>query len=166
MKKWAVDLDTGYSGKLEEIGQISATKEVLEWQRKHQGADRNEAKTIARRARDIAHGPAKNVLTTMLMMWLSGSSLNIFTIMIVLGMGVWTPLRSLLSVGAAFSALDGKGISLAQFKARYLLLNLAVLGIGLWKCNSIGLLPVKSSDWITLIPDFQAAELSAPAITL
>lgn len=39
-------------------------------------------------------------------------------------------------------------MTLPLYKAVYILCNLLTLGVGLWKCRSMGLLPVGTGDWL------------------
>jgi hypothetical protein len=67
---------------------------------------------------------------------------------------------------AAFASVSNVGINLTIPKLIYLGLN----GIGcaflLYKVRSMGLLPITSSDWISLLPARQAAEHSSVGIGL
>ena len=63
---------------------------------------------------------------------------------------------------AAFAAVEGK-TNLTQAKLLYLVLSLVGLGMGLYKVNSMGLLPVTSADWVSMLEQPEAAEVSGPA---
>lgn len=75
---------------------------------------------------------------------------------------VWhhTPYR------AVFSPLSVPGARLLTAKAMYVGLNLVGLGVVLWKVRAMGLLPLTSADWVSLLPQrlpLQLAAAGAPA---
>lgn len=98
---------------------------------------------------NIATSPGKQVLMTAFMLWMSGSSLQIFSIM-MLSMAFWQPLQKLFNVQKAFARYQGTEIDLLLPKLVYILLNLAGVGVALWKANALGLLPTSPTDWVTL----------------
>ena len=49
-------------------------------------------------------------------------------------------------------------------KLVYVALNLASLGVALYKCKSMGLLPVTAADWTGLLPEATDAEVSGVAM--
>jgi hypothetical protein len=56
---------------------------------------------------------------------------------------------------AVFNRLKGAQQLEASFAAQklvYILINLAIMGMGLWKCSSMGLLPTSPSDWLAFEP--------------
>lgn len=55
----------------------------------------------------------------------------------------------------AFASVDGKQVSLLQYKLLYVVMASVLLAAGLYKCNSMGLLPVSSADWIGMIDAFR-----------
>mmetsp|Transcript_16617 Transcript_16617/g.19953 ORF Transcript_16617/g.19953 Transcript_16617/m.19953 type:complete len:178 (-) Transcript_16617:132-665(-) len=96
------------------------------------------------RALTIATGPGKQIAMNAFMMYMSGKSLNIFSISIT-SMAVLTPLTSILSIQKAFSSLED--IDLQMPKLIYVVCNLVWLGLGLYKMSSMRLLPTTSADW-------------------
>lgn len=94
-----------------------------------------------------ATAPGKQLLMTAFMLWMSGNSLQIFSIM-MLGMAMWTPLSEMLSVGTRFARYAHGGVDLTVPKLTFIAMNLAGLALGLYKCNSMGLLPTSAADWI------------------
>ena len=51
-----------------------------------------------------------------------------------------------------FEKFEGKGVSLIKFKLIYLMINLIILSIMLYKFYNMGLLPLNPSDYTELIP--------------
>lgn len=77
-----------------------------------------------------------------IMMYMSGNSLQIFSIMMVF-MLFMNPIKGILATGQAFARFetDGTRGRLYAVKAVYVLMQLVALGLGLWKVNAMGLLP-------------------------
>ncbi|RLN70287.1 hypothetical protein BBJ28_00015434 [Nothophytophthora sp. Chile5] len=133
---------------------------------------------------EIGMAPFKSLLQTGFMMWMSGNSINIFSIMIT-GMIVMNTIKSLFNMQnggpsispsenslllvpfhlptAAFAAVNDGIIDLTQPKAVYMAGNLVSAGMGIYKCSNMGLLPTTSADWTWLLPIKQAVETSAYA---
>lgn len=53
------------------------------------------------------------------------------------------------------------GVSLLVPKLIYVVINLGSCGLILYKFKSMGLLPLTSADWVSLIPERLAAEHSS-----
>lgn len=80
-----------------------------------------------------------------IMMYMSGNSLQIFSIMMV-GMLFKGPIQGLINTNAAFAKYDGPSTKarLVGVKAVYVLMQLVLLALGIWKVNAMGLLPYVS----------------------
>ena len=90
----------------------------------------------------IATGPGKQIMMNGFMMYMSGNTLNIFSISIT-SMAIMTPIQSIFGVNKIFAPYPNS--SMPQLV--YLVLNLVWLAIGLYKMKSMNLLPVTSADW-------------------
>lgn len=110
----------------------------------------------------IAYSPFKNILTTGFMLWMSGSSIQIFSIMMT-GMALYTPLAAISSVNKTFAKFQGE-VDVNIPKLIFLSLQLLALGIALYKCSTMGLLPVTAADWTSLVPHKHAIEQAALSI--
>ena len=77
-----------------------------------------------------------------IMMYMSGNSLQIFSIMMVF-MLFKNPVQALLQTSSAFQRFESEGTrsSLWMAKITYILMNLVALGFGVWKVNGMGLFP-------------------------
>eukprot|EP00744_Colponema_vietnamica_P015937 GILI01022350.1.p1 GENE.GILI01022350.1~~GILI01022350.1.p1 ORF type:complete len:186 (+),score=32.74 GILI01022350.1:54-560(+) len=110
---------------------------------------------------ETATAPAKNIFMNVFMLWMAGSSVHIFSIMIVF-MTMMTPLKAVLSVNSAFSKFEGIGReTLFTNKLVFIALNFVNLAAGLWKLSTLGLLPVNSGDWVSIITTKKILEMSA-----
>lgn len=77
-----------------------------------------------------------------IMMYMSGNSLQIFSIMMVL-MLFKGPIQGLINTNAAFAKYETPSTRarLVGVKAVYVLMQLLLLALGVWKVNGMGLLP-------------------------
>ncbi|GAA5869099.1 hypothetical protein JCM1840_000468 [Sporobolomyces johnsonii] len=111
------------------------------------------------KAWEVALAPAKSVPMQAFMMYMTGGGIQIFSVM-----SVWFLLKQAISgilsvetVFAPFTAASkskspaepaAQAQSFIQQKAVFVLCQIGLLCVGLWKCNSMGLLPTHESDWI------------------
>lgn len=117
-----------------------------------------------KRAMDMGIAPGKQLFMTMFMLYMAGGGVHIFSIMIV-GMSLLTPIKAITSVKTYFQPLEGDGIDLTQPKLAYVALNFVGLGIALYKCFTMGLLPLSSTDWVNLVEAKQNSEFSGGGIS-
>ena len=128
----------------------------------------------AKRAWDVASAPLKSLPMQAFMLYMSGGGVQIFSIGIVFVL-LLSPFRNLAGINEGFffrlcythlascshvpfqafaqyapsSSRDPKSItSLPLHKLVYILCNLLTLAVGLWKCRSMGLLPIGTGDWL------------------
>ncbi|PHH87448.1 hypothetical protein CDD83_8858 [Cordyceps sp. RAO-2017] len=102
-----------------------------------------------KKAWEVALAPVKSLPMTAIMMYMSGNSLQIFSIMMVF-MAFKNPLVGLMSTNQAFERFqtDGNAAKLLQTKLVYVAMQLVALAVGVWKINAMGLLPTTRSDWL------------------
>ncbi|KAJ7221649.1 DUF1077-domain-containing protein [Mycena pura] len=120
-----------------------------------------------KRALDFAIAPAKSLPMQAFMLYMSGSGVQIFSIGIVF-MLLLTPFKNLAGMNEAFAqfapstAANPKALlTLVMQKLVYVVCNALTLAVGLWKCRSMGLLPLGTGDWLA----FETRGL-APELTL
>ena len=70
------------------------------------------------------------------------------------------PLQAIMQTNTVFSRLesDGTKSKMLGVKAVYVLMQLGLLGLGIWKVNSMGLLPTTKSDWLSWETERQPLE--------
>jgi ER membrane protein complex subunit 4 len=109
----------------------------------------------------IAMAPGKQLPMMLFMMWMTGNGLHLFSIMMT-GMALWTPVKSTMALNTAFQNIrvPGRDIQLLQQKLVYLGCCVAGLCIGAWKLDKMGLLPLTSADWASMVPVNQYVEFS------
>ena len=86
------------------------------------------------------------------MLFFSGSSLNIFSI-IITAMAMWTPIKNIISINQAFAPYETKGVSLIGAKMKYFTLNMGFCLAGMYKVYYMGIIPFSAEDWISLVPN-------------
>lgn len=102
-----------------------------------------------KKAWEVALAPVKGLPMTAIMMYMSGNSLQIFSIMMVF-MAFKNPLMGLMNTNQAFERFQNESnhSQMLQVKALYVAMQILALGLGIWKINAMGLLPTTRSDWL------------------
>lgn len=96
-------------------------------------------------------------------MWMSGNSIQIFSIIITLT-SIATPLKSIVGSGKTFQPFrDGK-VDVRGPRLLFCLLHFGGMLMGLWKLNKLGLLPTHVSDWIGAPHPPQALQFSSGTV--
>jgi hypothetical protein len=95
-----------------------------------------------KKAWEVALAPIKSLPMTFFMMYMSGNSLQIFSIMMVY-MAFKNPIMGLVGTNQAFERFesDSNKAKILQVKLAYIAMQLIALGVGIWKVNGMGLLP-------------------------
>jgi len=99
-------------------------------------------------AMSIATKPAQQIFMQAFMMYMSGSQLNMFSINVT-SMAILSPLTAIFTMDKTFASFSD--VDLSTPKLIFLALNLAFLGVGLYKMSSMRLLPTTSADWTSRI---------------
>ena len=95
-----------------------------------------------KKAWEVALAPIKSLPMTAIMMYMSGNSLQIFSIMMVF-MAFKNPLTGLLTTSQAFERFetDTNKAQMITVKLAYVVMQFLSLGFAVWKVNGMGLLP-------------------------
>ncbi|KAK3996195.1 hypothetical protein QBC44DRAFT_159181 [Cladorrhinum sp. PSN332] len=112
-----------------------------------------------KKAWEVALAPIKSLPMTGIMMYMSGNSLQIFSIMMVF-MAFKNPVMGILATNQAFEKFESdtnKG-KVLQVKMVYVVCQLVALALGVWKVNAMGLLPTTRSDWLAWEAQREAVE--------
>ncbi|XP_055535028.1 ER membrane protein complex subunit 4 [Wyeomyia smithii] len=125
--------------------------------------DNDQSHLILKKSWDIALGPIKQFPMNLLIMYMSGNSISIFPIMMVVMMFI-RPIKAVLSTGATFKVIEG--VQATGQKFVYFLGNLVNIGLALYKCHSMGLLPTHASDWLAFVEPQARLEYSGGGMAL
>ncbi|CAK7211197.1 hypothetical protein SEUCBS140593_001087 [Sporothrix eucalyptigena] len=95
-----------------------------------------------KKAWEVALGPIKNLPMTAIMMYMSGNSLQIFSIMMVF-MAFKNPIVGILGTQQTFERFETPGNrgQILQVKLAFVAMQILALALGVWKINGMGLLP-------------------------
>ncbi|OJD16093.1 hypothetical protein AJ78_03726 [Emergomyces pasteurianus Ep9510] len=95
-----------------------------------------------KKAWEIALAPTKQLPMNAIMMYMSGNSLQIFSIMMVF-MLFKGPIQGLLNTNNAFVKFEAESTKgqMLGVKVVYVLMQFMLLALGVWKVNGMGLLP-------------------------
>jgi len=151
-------------------------------------AAENKQSLVYKSAMNIATAPGKQLFMTAFMLWMAGSGLHIFSLIMV-AVSLWQPIQKLLSVNETFakysnSSADETGgggggsgggsgsgaggggsggsgrVSMLYPKFVFISFNLLAIGLVLYKCETLGLLPTSAIDWLPEIRVRAPAEWS------
>ena len=86
--------------------------------------------------------------------------------LLLLRRAITAPQPAPRAAAAAFASVDVPGVSLLLPRLGYVLLNLVGVAVVIWKVRAMGLLPLTSADWVSLLPDTRFVDYSAGAMPL
>ena len=93
---------------------------------------------------------------------MAGNSISIFPIMMV-GMSLIRPLKAIFTTSQTFKTFENN-IALQKFV--FFVGNLINIGLALYKCHSMGLLPTHASDWLAFVEPQSQLEVSSGGVSL
>lgn len=125
----------------------------------------SEANWKSQKAWEVAQAPFKNLMMMGFMMWMAGSTVHLFSIGITFS-ALWQPISALQGVGKVFEPYKDNKVDLLGPKLVFIALNLVGLVLGVWKLNTLGLLPTHASDWVSSLPPAQEVEYSGGGFPL
>eukprot|EP00884_Botryococcus_braunii_P016258 jgi/Botrbrau1/3315/Bobra.0048s0011.2 len=114
-----------------------------------------------------ATGQIKQIGFMAFMMYMSGSQIHLFSIMMTAS-GIYQPLMAILKSGEVFPAEaseEGK-LDIMLPRLLYILIQAGGLAFGLWKLHGMGLLPTHASDFVSAMSVPKPLQLSAQALPL
>ncbi|KAL1956455.1 hypothetical protein VTO42DRAFT_7253 [Malbranchea cinnamomea] len=129
-----------------------AIKERQQQQQQQTTISPNSPQTDAlklKKAWEIALSPMKQLPMNAIMMYMTGNSLQIFSIMMVF-MLFKGPIQGLLNTNSALAKFETETTKTKMLgvKLVYMVMQCLLLGLGVWKVNAMGLLPTTRSDWL------------------
>jgi len=140
--KWALDFNASKSSDLPSPPGYNPLAPV-----NHTEVVRDQ-RLVIKKSWDLALGPLKQIPMNLFIMYMAGSSISIFPIMMV-GMMLMRPVKAMFSTQVTSKMAEGAQGS--GQKLVYFLGNLANVGLALYKCHSMGLLPTHTSDWLAFV---------------
>ena len=113
---------------------------------------------------NFAKSPTSQLPMFLFMMWMTGSSLSIYTIMFTMNFAL-APFKAIFNVNQAFEQFEFKGVSLTMPKLLYIGCNLITVGLASYKFSKMGIIPVLCSDWAGLFAPRLPLESSQVILT-
>lgn len=131
----------GYPSQAGALSKKQAAKESKVQPRKQPTPEEMDTLKL-KKAWEVALAPIKSLPMTFFMMYMSGNSLQIFSIMMVY-MAFKNPIVGLVGTNQAFERFesDTNKAKILQVKLAYVVMQLVALAVGIWKVNGMGLLP-------------------------
>jgi len=167
-------LPSGSTRELSKAATVSASPEAMAAQA------RKSTALKTKRAWDLALSPAKSLPMQAIMLYFSGSGVQIFSLGMIF-MLLTSPISAVMNIFGAFEPFRptppaGKAdkekvkapsyAPLALPMLAYIGCQGLVLALGLYKCSSMGILPTGSADWLQFEtrnepPEWSAARASS-----
>ncbi|EIE22686.1 DUF1077-domain-containing protein [Coccomyxa subellipsoidea C-169] len=111
-----------------------------------------------------ATGTVKNIGFMCFMMWMSGSQIHLFSIMMTVS-GIYQPLAAIMN-SKQTEASEGGKLEVLIPRLLYCLIQAGGLAFGLWKLNTMGLLPTHASDYVSSLKVPASQEFSTGGVQL
>ncbi|KAK2737363.1 ER membrane protein complex subunit 4 [Myotisia sp. PD_48] len=162
--QWAIDMNSPVRSRPAKSATIvdppgysapkPASKPTSKQQRSQQSTSTAPARTSSetealklKKAWEVALAPSKQIPMNAIMMYMSGNSLQIFSIMMVF-MLFKGPIQGIISTNLAFAKFESEGTrgKMIGVKLVYVLMQFALLAMGIYKVNAMGLLPYESPN--------------------
>ena len=156
---WTVDLTDSEPGRSrDDLPKPLGYSELSLQDHEHKVESRkaDQAKLKLKKASELGWSPAKSFFMTAFMLWMSGSGVHIFSIMITF-QAMYGPVKQLLSVNTVFAQFNDPSFGaperayLLTSKLTFFAMNLVALSAGLYKMSCMGMLPTTSSDWVNFL---------------
>ncbi|KAG0254003.1 hypothetical protein BG011_006024 [Mortierella polycephala] len=111
-----------------------------------------------KKAWDVALAPGKQLPMQAFMLWMSGNSVQIFSVAIT-AMLMFSPIKALMNMSQVFERYETlspvkvsfMNSKLALPKLAFVAMQILTILLGMWKLNSMGLLPTSHSDWLAFL---------------
>jgi len=160
-QRWAIDLTTDASNSITSPPGFQSDYIPEQPSTRSAARNQNQAKSALKekKAWEVAKSPIGTIFMTMFMMWMSGSSVNIFSMSITI-YAVINAVKAILNVNAGFKRLEDPARSLLPQKLLYIFFQLVTMGIAVYKANNLGLLPTVA-DWSLSLPVKEVSEFSS-----
>lgn len=125
----------------------------------------SQAKIKHKLAWKLATGQITQLPMNMLMMWMSGNQINMWSVMMI-GMFCFSPVKAIITMNENFSRLS-LATDLIDFrlqKLAYFAASLAGVALAAYKLSNIGLIPTTASDFLEFVTQGERREFSAGGV--
>ncbi|KAG0334529.1 hypothetical protein BG004_000370, partial [Podila humilis] len=147
-------------------GYIGSKDIATKGQRGTKGVEVNNE--LLKKAWDVALAPGKQLPMQGFMLWMSGNSVQIFSVAIT-AMLMFSPIRALFSMSQVFERYETVSPIKVAFmdsklflpKVTFVAMQILTILLGMWKLNAMGLLPTSHSDWLAFLEPKTPIEYAA-----
>ncbi|PIA45987.1 hypothetical protein AQUCO_01600329v1, partial [Aquilegia coerulea] len=119
----------------------------------------------AQKAWEVAKASFNNLIGVGIRMWMAGSTVSLYSTGLIFS-ALWQPINALQGIGKVFEPYEDSKVDILTPKLLFAALNLAALALGVWKLNTMGLLPTHASAWVYSLPPAQEVEYSGGGLRL
>ena len=152
---WKFNLDKAQSKSTEvalkdPLGYKSKTDDVIVKSAHATNSNMTYTEILEAKAWAVAKSPSGQIMQSMMMFYMSGSTVSIFSIMITMQFFT-NPLKAIASVNATFTPYEHKDINLLLPKLAFIAVNLALMAMAVYKFSMLGIIPVTPNDWSAII---------------
>ena len=109
---------------------------------------------MTKKAFKVSYSPLSSLVMQAIMLWLTGSSVGYINIMLC-AMLMGNFISTVSKINSAFEEFETElqpGM-IRVFKVIYLICSCAILGIALYKFNSMGILPNRPADYLPALKE-------------
>ncbi|CUT99223.1 transmembrane protein 85 [Echinococcus multilocularis] len=159
-KRWNVDFNSRSRIGLTSNGPCDQSLQPIGFSDRtfpHSEAREQDPQLKIKRSWDVALGPLRQIPMNLFIMWMTGNSISIFPIIMVYMMFT-RPLQVLFSMQTTLQMIEGEQAPIQCLV--FILGNLLMVAMAIYKCHNMGLLPTYASDWLSFIQPSQRAEWS------
>lgn len=160
-RNWDFNFDSGKKNLPNPIGygmQVEEASSAVGDKRKKQA---NKA-LLEKKAWETVMAPVQSVGMNIFMIWMSGSSPGIFSVM-MLGYSITSITTQFGNLNRSFEPYVQGGIDVTLQKVAYFAICTASLAYVLWHASGMGLLPTASGDWTSRIKPMSVIEVGSVA---
>ncbi|XP_030824637.1 ER membrane protein complex subunit 4 [Molothrus aeneus] len=162
--KWALDLGAAPGARPRGAAEGRGPLGFADRQLGEGGVHESDKILMEKRCWDVALAPLKQIPMNLFIMYMAGNTISIFPAMMVCMMG-WRPLQALMSLSATLKALESSSRRALQGLV-FLVGNGLGLALALYKCQAMGLLPTRPSDWLAFVTPPQRMEFTGGGLIL
>ena len=153
--KWSFNLDKAQAkgsdiALKDPLGFKCATTDVIVRSGATKGSNMTYVEVLEAKAWGFAKSPAGSVFQTVIMFWMYGSGVSLFSIMFTMHF-IMGPIKAIGGMNEQFDQFKHKDINLTLPKLCYLGIQLGLFSLAVYKFSVMGVLPVTPNDWAGLI---------------
>ena len=81
------------------------------------------------------------------------------------GMALVNPVKALATVSTTFRMFENEeGLDLMKPKLIFIAMQVLALAVAIYKCSTMGLLPLTTADWVSYLPPVEYIEKSLTSL--